>query len=162
MDNFSYSRIEVCPVSAIFGAEISGVDLSVELDEVTFAEIKDAFHRYSVIFFYNQGLTPDQHLAFANRWGDININRFFKAVDGYPMIAEVVKEADQKETIGGGWHTDHSYDDEPAMGSILYARDVPALGGDTIFASMHATYEGLSTGMKKMLCGLRAWHSSCH
>ena len=70
-------------------------------------------------------------MSFARRFGEINVNRFFKAVDGYPMIAEVRKEPDQTGNIGGGWHTDHTYDQAPAMGSILYAREVPETGGDT-------------------------------
>jgi len=64
--------------------------------------------------------------------------------------------------IGAAWHTDHSYDQIPAMGSILYAREVPRVGGDTLFSSMYAAYEGLSDGLKKMLRGIRAEHSSRH
>jgi taurine dioxygenase len=78
------------------------------------------------------------------------------------MIAEVRKEPDQQTNIGGSWHTDHSYDEVPALGSMLYAREVPEVGGDTLFASMHAAYETLSAGLKRTLEGLQAWHSSRH
>lgn len=162
MDTVSYSRIEVHPVATALGAEIGGVDLGTDLDDATFAEIQDAFHRHSVIFFRDQDLTPDQHIAFAEKWGTININRFFKPLDGYPMIATVIKEADQKSNVGGTWHTDHSYDQIPAMGSILCAREVPDLGGDTVYASMYKAFETLSPGMQEMLEGLKAWHSSRH
>jgi taurine dioxygenase len=74
-----------------------------------------------VIFFRDQHLTPEQHLAFAQRFGGVDVNRFFTAVPGYPMIAEVRKEPAQRQNIGNGWHTDHSYDLAPAMGSMLYA-----------------------------------------
>ena len=92
----------------------------------------------------------------------IDINRFFAAVPGYPMIAEVRKEPEQTRNIGGGWHTDHSYDEAPALGSMLYAREVPRTGGDTLFASMYAAYDALSDGLKATLEGLRACHSSRH
>jgi taurine dioxygenase len=114
------------------------------------------------VFFRDQKLTPEQHVAFAQRFGEINVNRFFKAVDGYPMIAEVRKEPEQKGNIGGNWHTDHSYDQAPAMGSILYAREVPETGGDTLFASMYAAYDTLSDGLKQTLESLQAVHSSRH
>ncbi|MBT8437582.1 MAG: TauD/TfdA family dioxygenase, partial [Gammaproteobacteria bacterium] len=93
---------------------------------------------------------------------EINVNRFFQAVETHPIIAEVRKEADQKANIGAQWHTDHSYDEIPAMGSILYAREVPAVGGDTLFASMYAAYEALSDGLKQMLSTMNAEHSSRH
>jgi|TARA_B100000959_G_scaffold1535_1_gene1660 taurine dioxygenase len=157
-----YKEIEVTPQSAALGAVISGVDLSKEPSKHAMAELEDAFGRYSVIFFRDQNLTPQQHIALAERWGAINVNRFFKPLDGYPQIAQVIKEADQKENIGGTWHTDHSYDLIPAMGSILCAREVPTVGGDTLFSSMYLAYQALSEDMKKMLADLKAWHSSRH
>ena len=157
-----WRHIEVRPVAPALGAEIRGVDLAGGLSEAAFAELRQAFDRYGVIFFRGQDLTPEQHLAFAERWGEIDVNRFFRPVDGHPMIAEVRKEPDQDANIGGSWHTDHSYDTVPAMGSILYAREVPEVGGDTLFASMHCAYEALSDGLKRTLEGLQAWHSSRH
>ena len=158
----SYQTIDVRQSAPALGAEIHGVDLARGLSDEQFVEVRDAFHRYGVIFFRDQDITPEQHIAFAERWGAININRFFASVDGYPMIAEVRKEPHQETNIGGSWHTDHSYDTAPALGSILYALEVPPLGGDTLFAGMYAAYDALSDGMKAMLAGLRAEHSSCH
>jgi taurine dioxygenase len=80
-------------------------------------------------------------------------------VDGYPEVAEVRKEPDDSYNIGGSWHTDHSYDATPALGSMLYAKTLPERGGDTMFASMYAAYDALSSGMVDMLSGLRAVHS---
>jgi taurine dioxygenase len=156
------SCLEVRPTSGALGAEIVGVDLSQALDQTVIEEIRSAFHEHGVVFFRDQDLTPEQHIAFAERLGTININRFFKAAAGYPEIAEVRKEPDQKTNIGGDWHTDHSYDQIPALGSILLARDVPPRGGDTMFASMSLAYYGLSDGLKSTLSGLRAVHSSRH
>jgi taurine dioxygenase len=155
------TRIEVAPVAGALGAEIHGVDLAT-LDDATFAEIRQAFLDHSVIFFRDQRITPAQHIAFARRFGPINVNRFFTPVAGHPEIAEVRKEPDQKKNIGEVWHTDHSYDQVPALGSMLVAREVPEFGGDTMFASMYAAYDALSDGMKRTLETLRAVHSSRH
>ncbi len=154
--------MEVQPLSPNVGAEISGVDLSKPLSDNEFGAIRQAFVDWGVVFFRDQTLSPENHIAFAERWGAININRFFTPVADYPMIAEVRKEPDQKKNIGSTWHTDHSYDQEPALGSVLYALETPPVGGDTQFASMYAAYDALSEGMKETLGGLKAWHSSRH
>ena len=146
-------RMTIRPVSTFVGAEILDVDLAGSLPEPTVDAIRRALFQHGVVFFRDQKLTPEQHVAFAQRFGEININRFFKAVDGHPMIAEVRKEPEQKGNIGGGWHTDHSYDQAPAMGSILYAREVPETGGDTLFASMYAAYDALPQRLKQQLEG---------
>ena len=158
----NYSLIDVRPKSGSVGAEIFGVDLNKEISKEQFLEIRRAFGEFGVIFFRDQYLTPDEEIEFAEKWGIININRFFTNVDGYPKIAMVLKEANQKQNIGGAWHTDHTYDTEPAMGSILFAHEVPKKGGDTMFASMYSAYENLSEGLKKTLGGMQARHSSRH
>lgn len=155
------SSLEIVPTSASVGAEVRGVDLR-DLSDDAFASIRDAFAEYGALFFRDQRLAPEDHIAFAERFGRINVNRFFRAVDGYPQIAEVLKEPDQELNIGGGWHTDHSYDREPARCSILHALEIPPVGGDTLFAGMGAAYDALSDGFKEMLRGLRAVHSSRH
>ena len=157
-----YHHIRVEPISSKVGAEIAGVDLRAPVADDVFAEIRRAFGEHGVVFFRDQHLTPEQHIAFAERFAPIDINRFFAAAPGYPMIAEVRKEPDQQRNIGGGWHTDHSYDEVPALGSMLFAREVPKTGGDTLFASMYAAYDALSDGLKATLEGLRACHSSRH
>jgi taurine dioxygenase len=144
------------PLATTVGAEISGVDLAAPPDEPGVAEIRRALGEYRVVFFRDQHLTPEQHMAFARSFGGIDVNRFFAAVPGYPMIAEVRKEPEQERNIGNGWHTDHSYDEAPALGSMLYAREVPRTGGDTLFASMYAAYDAPSDGLKATLDGLRA------
>ena len=158
----SNTRIEVQPGSGAVGALILGADLSQPLEDSDVAVIRAAFDEYGVIFLRDQKITPEQHIAFASRIGVININRFFKAVPGYPQIAEVRKEPQQRTNIGGDWHTDHSYDEIPALGSILLAREVPPRGGDTMFASMGLAFDALSDGLKRTLEGLRAVHSSRH
>jgi taurine dioxygenase len=156
------NHLEIRPMSGSTGAEIGGVDLSVGLSDATIAGIRDVLAEYGVVVFRDQILSPEQHIAAARSFGDINVNRFFRHADGYPEIALVSKEPDQTANIGGGWHTDHSYDEHPALGSMLYAREVPPSGGDTMFASMYAAYDTLSDGLKQTLAGLRAVHSSRH
>lgn len=153
--------MEVSPLSNAVGAEITGFDLRT-LSDTTFPDLKKVFGTYSVLCFRDQSLQPEDHIAFAKRWGDIVINRFFKPEDHYPEIAQVAKEPHQKTNIGSQWHTDHSYDQEPALGSILVARELPDAGGDTEFAGMGAAFDALSDGLKQTLRGLKAWHSSRH
>ncbi|MCX7375496.1 MAG: TauD/TfdA family dioxygenase [Alphaproteobacteria bacterium] len=155
-------QMMVMPVSGAVGAEVRGIDISRPLPAVTVATLRAALGEHGVLFFRDQALTEAQHIAFAEQFAKININRFFRAVEGWPQIAEVRKEPEQTKNIGGGWHTDHSYDQIPALGSLLYAREVPPSGGDTIFASMFAAYDALSDGLKRTLEGLRAVHSSRH
>lgn len=157
----NYSTINVKPLSGNIGAEIDGINLK-KISKEQFKEIKIVFGKYGVIFFRNQNLSPEEEIIFAELWGEININRFFTNLEGYPKIALVSKEPDQKKNIGGAWHTDHTYDLEPAMGSILFAHQVPKKGGDTLFSSMYAAYETLSDGLKDTLKYMHGRHSSRH
>jgi len=151
--------MKIVPLTGGLGAEILDADLK---DESQFGAIRQAFVDYSVITLRSQNITPDDHLKFARRWGEINVNRFFSALETHPEIAIVLKEADQTGAIGEEWHTDHAYDQEPALGSILHAIETPPYGGDTAFCSMGAAYDALTDRFKSMLEGLYAWHSSRH
>jgi len=143
------------------GAYVSGVDLATVSESVV-ENLRQALGEHGVLFFRDQSLSPEQHIELAQRFGKININRFFQPVADFPQIAEVRKEAEQTKNIGEDWHTDHSYDQIPALGSILVARALPATGGDTLFLSMFKAYDGLSAEMKARLEGLTAVHSSRH
>ncbi len=154
--------MKIVQTSGSMGAEILDIDLSKDISKETFSEIRKTFVDHGLIFFRDQHLSPEEHLKFAKRWGEININRFFTKVEGYNQIAEVRKNPDQEVNIGGAWHTDHSYDQIPAMGSILLAKETPKTGGDTLFANMYKAYESLSEGLKKTLENMNACHSSRH
>ena len=144
------------------GVEISDIDLSQDVSSADLDSLKSLYAENGVIFIRDQDLTPERHIEIAEMFGDINVNRFFTPVENYPRIAEVRKEPEDKFNIGEGWHTDHSYDQIPAMGSILYAREVPATGGDTMFANMYAAYDGLPDERKAQLLTMKAHHSSRH
>ena len=143
------------------GAMVSEVDVR-DLDDDATQQLRDAWAKHGVLYFRDQDLSPDDHIAFAKRFASIDVNKFFKAVDTHPQIATVLKEADQEGNIGGAWHTDHTYDQIPARGSILLAREVPPAGGDTRFADVGAAYDALSPGLQRTLESLQAVHSNEH
>ena len=156
------NSISIRPSGGGVGAFVEGLKLSQHLSDSIAGMLRSALGEHGVLFFRDQDLTPDQHIAFAKTFGPININRFFTAVKGYPQIAEVRKEPDEQSNIGNRWHSDHSYDAVPALGSVLLARETPQEGGDTLFASMFRAYDTLSNGLKKTVEQLRAVHSSRH
>jgi taurine dioxygenase len=153
--------VEIQPYAAGCGALVSGIQLA-NLNDGELAGLRRAFSEYGVLFFRDQQLSEKEHLTFARRWGRIVLNKFFRPVAGYPDIAEVRKEKHQETNIGGGWHADHSYDEEPALGSILVARALPETGGDTRFADAANAFDALSPGLQKTLESLRAVHSNEH
>ena len=148
-------------MAGALGADVHGVDLARPLDDATFGEIERAFHDRLVLFFHDQRLTPEQHLAFSRRLGPLVRSPYIKHMDEYPDIIAVLKEADERNIsiFGNAWHSDFSFLEEPPLGSVLYAREVPAYGGDTLFANMYSAYEALSEGMRWMLDGLNAMHA---
>ncbi|MFT4627733.1 MAG: taurine dioxygenase [Myxococcota bacterium] len=143
------------------GVEIRGVELAT-LDDATFAAIRAQFVEHGLVFFRDQALTEADHIAFARRLGTINVNRFFPHLPEFPEIAVVAKEPTDRGNVGGGWHTDHSYDREPALGSVLVARELPPAGGDTWFVSMYDAFERLPPELKERLRGMEAVHSAKH
>jgi len=147
-------------IAGALGAEVSGVDLAKPLDDGIVGEIRQALLDNQVIFFHDQHLTPEQHLGFGARFGELQIHEFVEGAAVDPRIIEVRKEGYETRNFGGGWHTDVSYLERPALGSVLYAHEVPAYGGDTMFASQYLAYDTLSDGMKKMLDGMIAVHSA--
>ncbi|MFZ3035299.1 MAG: TauD/TfdA family dioxygenase [Parvibaculum sp.] len=154
------TRLEIQPISGALGAEVSGIDLSEYLSNETFDAIHQAFLDHQVIFFRDQKITHEQHKAFGRRFGSLNIHPYVKGMDGHPEIMQIIKEPGDRLNFGGGWHSDMSFLEEPALGSILYAREVPTFGGDTLWANQYLAYETLSDGMKEMLDRLKAVHTA--
>ncbi len=143
------------------GAVVSGLQLA-SITDAELDKLRTLFAEHGLLFFRDQVLPPEEHLRFARRFGDIVVNKFFKTTAEHAEIAEVRKEKTQQTNIGGGWHTDHSYDDEPALGSILVARTLPTTGGNTRFADLAAAYDALPEDLKTRLEGLYAVHSNKH
>ena len=156
MDN--YRHFQVRPLSPVIGAEVSGLDLSQPLGGEVTIELRRAWLDHHVLFFREQSLDIDAHKAFARRFGALAIDRFVLGLRGHPEIMPVIKEVTDTCTFANEWHTDTSYLECPATGSILYARETPPVGGDTLFASMYLALESLSPRMQVMLSLLRAVH----
>jgi taurine dioxygenase len=152
--------LKIRRVAGALGAEVVGVDLSRELPDAIIAAIRAAFLEHQVIFFRDQALTPGQQMAFGARFGPLNIHPYVAGMADHPPVMEVVKEPEDRINFGGGWHSDMSFLERPAIGSILYAVEVPQFGGDTLFASQAAAYDALSLGLKATLEGLNAVHSA--
>ena len=154
------SAFEVHPMSAAIGARIHGVDLSQPLDEDTVAAIRRAWLEHLVVFFPDQELTPRQQLDFARCIGEPMAYPFVKGLPEQPLITAVVKLEHETKNFGGIWHSDTAYLSAPPMATLLLARELPARGGDTLFANMYLAYESLSGGMRNLLDGLIAVNSS--
>ena len=152
--------LQIRRTSGALGAEISGVDLSQELPDDTIAAIRQALVEHQVIFFRDQDLTPARQVAFGRRFGPLNIHPYVQGMAGQPEVMEIVKEPSDRINFGGGWHSDMSFLETPAIGSILYAVELPEWGGDTLFASQAAAFEALSPGLQATLEGLNAVHSA--
>jgi alpha-ketoglutarate-dependent taurine dioxygenase len=154
-----YRRITVTPIAGALGAEIGGVDLNA-LDDETTAEIRAAWLRHLVVFFRDQDLGSDAFVAFARRVGEPIEYPFVRGFDDHPEIIAVKKLPNETVNFGGIWHSDTVYLDQPPMGTMLIAREIPPTGGDTLFANQYAAYEALSPAMQEMLAPLRGVNSS--
>ncbi|MBT6274766.1 MAG: taurine dioxygenase [Chromatiales bacterium] len=152
------NQIEVQPLSGSLGAEVLGVDLA-QLDDGAFDAIYSAFVQHQVVVFRDQDLTPEQYLAFAHRWGGIHPHPFMKHLEEYPGILEIIKTETDTKAFGNGWHSDQMFVDKPSKCTMLYAKEVPATGGDTLFANLHDAYDALSDGMKTLVGGLKGWNT---
>ena len=155
----SYQHIEVEKLSGACGADISGIDLAEDIDEQRLGEVKRAFHENLVIFFRDQDMTEEQHKAFGRRFGTLNIHPRYEPLEGHPEIFPIRKEPEHKRIVGEVWHQDLTHLEKPPLGSILYALEVPDVGGDTLFANQHLAYDRLPDDLKSRLEGLVAKHS---
>jgi taurine dioxygenase len=153
-----FETIQVDKLTPIIGAEISGVDLSAPVPNHQMHEIHRALADNLVIFFRNQQMTPEEHLAFGRNFGQLHVHPAAPSAPGHPELMIIKADKNSTRANGEGWHSDVSCDEEPPMGSILYIKQCPPRGGDTLFSSMYAAYEALSDRMKAYLEGLIAVH----
>ncbi len=159
----AYESFTLHEMSPACGAIIEGIDLSQELSNRQFDEIHEALLDRTVIVFRDQHITPDQQVAFARRFGEpqpAEVSGFEKSKDN-PEIDILEYDADHPPHVTRDlWHTDFAGTERPTMGTVLYAKDIPPRGGDTVWVSMVAAYEALSDRMKAHLDGLWAYHDS--
>lgn len=165
-------NLEIRPVSPGFGAVIQGVDLSQDMGDNLFRQIHQAWlDADGILLFRDQKLTPEQHIAFSGRFGEVYsagasnnpaLTKYY--LPGHPEIYRVSNkkidgQPQGREDAGTYWHSDGSWQASPPTGSLLHALEIPAVGGDTMFANMYRAYETLSAPMKRLLDGLTAVHS---
>lgn len=155
-------KLAIRPIADALGAEISGIDLSEPLDKQSFAAIHAALLKHLVIFFRDQKLTPEQHIAFGKRFGKLHVHPYIPNLEGYPEIIKLKSADDGPGKMAyqsNQWHTDLTYSAEPPMASILHAIQVPEAGGDTMWNNLYAAYESLSLPMRRLLDDLTAVHN---
>lgn len=152
--------MKVNPLTGSIGAEILDIDISKDLSDSVIADIRETLLAHKVIFFREQDLTPEQQIGFAKRFGDISTSPVYTTLKEYPQIMPVIKEVTDKDIIGDTWHTDETFQQTPPMGSLLYAREIPSVGGDTLWANLGQAFERLSDGLKEQLLSLNAVHSN--
>lgn len=159
-----YKCIDVKPFGANIGAEIKGIDITSPLEKETVREIKAAWQTHLVLLFREQNLEPEQHMSFAQNFGEPQTAGFVPTLKEFPFIRhqELNKNPEEKiSKIGGAnliWHHDDSFWEMPSKGSILHALDVPHVGGDTLFVSMIAAYNALSKEMQSIVDNLTCYH----
>ena len=152
---------KVKSITGALGIEISGVDLAATHNSETIRTWQTLFDQHHVLVFRQQSLTPRQHNDFACRFYRLDEHPYVHSIDGFPGIIEIVKEPDETRNWGGfGLHMDLTFREMPPAGAALHAREVPPAGGDTLFVNMQLAYDTLSSGMKKLLCGLETDHES--
>jgi len=154
------TQLEVRPLSRAVGAEILGINLLEPVSDAQIAEIRKIWLQHSVVFFREQPLEPGAFQAFAQRFGEIIEYPFVKGLPDFPLIVPVLKLPHEKHNFGGVWHTDTTYLQEPPMATMLIARELPPVGGDTLFASNYAAFEGLSPALQDTLRTLKGVNSS--
>ncbi len=156
------THIDVRPLAGAIGAEIFGVDLAQdEIDAAVIAEIRQALLDHLVVFFRDQDMSDDVLARFGRRFGELAPLPPHRQVPGkFPELLIIDKKPEDTMVFGWEWHSDTSHLPVPSMGSILYARILPPVGGDTLFANQYLAYEALSAGMRTMLGGMIAVHSN--
>lgn len=153
--------LTIAPNPTGFGAEVTGLDLSRPLPPDVLAQVKAAFLAHGVLWFPDQPLNHDQLEAFTLQFGEFGWDPYVAPLADRPHILEVRRDPDEKATpFGGGWHSDWSFQETPPAATILHAKVVPPIGGDTLYGDGVAAYEALSPAFRDMIAPLRAVHSA--
>lgn len=151
--------LEFDPVTACCGAEVRGLDLSQPVEEAAVDALKTGLAEYSVLFFRDQTMTPEQQKTLGRYFGELHVHPAWpRILEGHPEIMEIYSDENTQRIAGEQWHSDVSCDPEPPLGTILQMLEVPPVGGDTLFANMCAAFEALSPPMQRFLEGLTALH----
>lgn len=150
--------IEIVPLGAMLGAEIRGLDMTSPINQIQSEALTAALMAHKVLVFRDQDITSDQHLAFGRMFGDVTIHPFVPNLPEMPEMLVLDNHKDNPVLATDIWHTDETFREEPPLGSILRCREMPPVGGDTMWADMTAALAGLSDKMQSFLSGLEAIH----
>jgi taurine dioxygenase len=152
--------MQIFPLTPTLGAEISGVDVR-RLDDVGIDTLRRTWQQYKVIFLREQDIDLDELQQFSRHFGELMQLPYIKPHEGYHDIIRVLKEADEinMDVFGGDWHSDFSYLEAPPSASILYAEQIPTVGGDTLWIDMAQAYKALPRQQQALLRGNVAIHS---
>jgi taurine dioxygenase len=137
----SIVQIDVQPIAGAMGAEIHGLDLARDLNDSTFGAIHRALLDHGAVFFRDQNITPAQQMAFAKRWGKVHLHPHMPCLPNQPGLIEIVKKETDTVVFGADWHTDQMFTPTPARVTMLYAKEVPPAGGDTLFSNLYLAYD---------------------
>ncbi|MGN6514910.1 MAG: TauD/TfdA dioxygenase family protein [Rhizomicrobium sp.] len=155
------AALTVSPLTPTIGAEVGNIDLSLPLDRQTRQALRDLLLEWKVIFFRDQDITTEQHLAFARNFGELEVHPFAPHKKDYPEVLAITHDKDNKGKENT-WHSDVTWRIEPSLGSVLRAIEIPPFGGDTLFADMYAAYDGLTDEVKAKIEGKKALHDFAH
>lgn len=150
--------LEVKKVGVNLGAEVRGVDLTAPLDSATVEALGTAHVEHQLLVFPGQNLDGEQLMAFGRSFGELTVHPFSTNLSETPELIVFDNKPDNPPMSTDVWHTDETFRPEPPMGTVLCSKAVPEFGGDTVFASMTAAYEGLSDRMQRFISGLEAVH----
>lgn len=153
------TQLNIRKVAGSLGAEVSGIDLGQPLDGDTKQAVHDALMNHQVLFFRDQDITPEQHVAFGQNFGTLQVHPMLPRLDEQPEVL-ILESFEGRRSAANLWHSDVTFDEEPPLGSVLLARKVPDFGGDTMWANMYEAYEALTPAMKRYLDGMTALHSA--
>lgn len=142
------------------GAYITGIDLTQPLGAEQVAELVAALDEHLVVFIPDQPLSLDDLERLTDELGGRDVTPYVRPLDDRPYVIRVIKEPTDELNFANAWHTDLSYLPEPPAYTILHAWDVPAAGGDTLWANQQLAFDTLSSGLQGTLMGLRAVHSA--
>jgi taurine dioxygenase len=159
MTTLTYPHIATTPLTPAIGAEVSGIDLSRPLDEATFQAIRQLCLERCVLLFRGQSIDPVTHVAFTRRCGEALVIPYLKPLHhpGHPEIV-VVPNMGKANTLTEQWHSESSFLPNPPCYTVLAAKELPSVGGDTMFANQYLAYDTLSPTLRELIAGLRAWH----
>jgi len=154
--------LKTTTLEGAFGAEVTGIDLTKDVDEAAAGSLRALLLEHRLLVFREQTLDAPALRDLGRQFGSLDVHPFIESVPGIPEVVAVIKEADEKANFGGAWHSEVSFYEKPAMGTMLYAVETPDEGGDTLLADCVLAYQALPDDLKCEIAALTGLHSAEH